>query len=120
VTSATACGTGSESLLNVEREHGSDQRRARVDYSGNRVHSASNGLQHADAAEGYPGVESDGAYAMSLTGFDGSGPVGVEGSFTSDGAGHVTAGLQDINSTGGSGVQLAVPVTTIPRAALPL
>ena len=69
VTSATACGTGSESLLN-------------------------------------------GQYAMSLTGFDGSGPVGMLGSFTADGTGKITAGVEDINGTGPSGVQTNVSVTT--------
>jgi hypothetical protein len=69
VTTATTCGTGSESLLN-------------------------------------------GQYAMSLTGFDGSGPVGMLASFTADGTGKITAGVEDINSTGSSGVQTNVPVTT--------
>jgi hypothetical protein len=53
-----------------------------------------------------------GQYAMSLTGFDGSGPVGMLGSFTANGSGGITAGMEDINSTGPSGVQLDVPVTT--------
>jgi large repetitive protein len=69
VTTATDCGSGSESLLK-------------------------------------------GPYAMSMTGFDASGPVGMLASFTADGAGNITAGVEDINSTGLGGVQTNVPVTT--------
>jgi len=69
VTTATACGSGSESLLT-------------------------------------------GQYATQLTGFDGSGPVGMLASFTTDGAGNITAGVEDINSSGPSGVQTNLPVTT--------
>jgi hypothetical protein len=69
VTTATACGSGNESLLT-------------------------------------------GQYAISLTGFDGSGPAGMLASFTADGTGKITAGVEDINSSGPSGVQLNVPLTT--------
>jgi hypothetical protein len=67
ITTATACGSGSEALLN-------------------------------------------GQYAMTLTGFDASGPVGMLASFKADGTGKITAGFEDINSTGASGVQADVPV----------
>ncbi len=53
-----------------------------------------------------------GQYAMSLTGFDGSGPVAMLASFTADGIGNITAGVEDINSSGPSGVQTNVSVTT--------
>jgi hypothetical protein len=51
----------------------------------------------------------NGQYGISLTGFDSSGPAGMLGSVTTDGAGHITAGSEDINSV--AGVQLNVPVT---------
>jgi hypothetical protein len=54
----------------------------------------------------------NGQYAMSMTGFDGSGPVGLLGSFTADGTGKITAGTEDINSTGPGGVQSNLPVMT--------
>ncbi len=69
VTTATACGSGSESLLT-------------------------------------------GQYAMQLTGFDASGPAGMLASFTADGTGKITVGVEDINSSGVSGVQANVAVTT--------
>lgn len=53
-----------------------------------------------------------GQYAMSLLGFDQSGPVGILGTFTADGAGDITAAVEDINSTGSSGVQTDVSVTS--------
>lgn len=67
VTSANACGSGSEALL-------------------------------------------AGQYAMSLTGFDASGPVGILVSFTADGTGKITSGYEDINSTGAIGVHANVAV----------
>jgi hypothetical protein len=68
ITTATACGSGSESFLS-------------------------------------------GQYAMSLTGFDASGPVGILASFTADGKGNITGGVEDINSSGPGGVQANVPIT---------
>jgi large repetitive protein len=68
ITTATACGSGSESFLS-------------------------------------------GQYAMSLTGFDASGPIGMLASFTADGTGNVTGGVEDINSSGPGGVQANVPIT---------
>ena len=68
ITTATACGSGSESFLS-------------------------------------------GQYAMSLTGFDASGPVGMLASFTADGKGNITGGVEDINSSGPGGVQANVPIT---------
>jgi len=53
-----------------------------------------------------------GQYALQLTGFDASGPAGMLASITADGAGDITAGVEDINSSGPSGVQTNVPVTT--------
>lgn len=67
ITTATACGSGSESMLS-------------------------------------------GQYALSMSGFDSHGPVGMLASFTADGAGHITAGFEDINSV--SGVQSDVSITT--------
>src|SRR5260370_34085811 len=68
ITTATACGSGSESFLS-------------------------------------------GQYATSLTGFDASGPVGMLASFTADGKGNITGGVEDINSSGPGGVQANVPIT---------
>jgi hypothetical protein len=68
ITTATACGSGSESFLS-------------------------------------------GQYAMSLTGFDASGPVGMLASFTADGTGNITGGVEDINSSGPGGVQANVAIT---------
>jgi hypothetical protein len=48
---------------------------------------------------------------MSLTGFDASGPVGMLASFTADGKGNITGGVEDINSSGPGGVQANVPIT---------
>lgn len=53
-----------------------------------------------------------GQYGISLTGFDASGPAGMLASITADGTGKITSGVEDINSTSASGVQLDVPVTT--------
>jgi hypothetical protein len=39
----------------------------------------------------------NGQYAFLLQGFDASGPVAVGGSFTADGTGKITAGVEDIN-----------------------
>jgi hypothetical protein len=52
-----------------------------------------------------------GQYALSLTGFDASGPVGMLASFTADGKGNITGGVEDINSSGPGGVQANVPIT---------
>ena len=68
ITTATACGSGSESFLS-------------------------------------------GQYGMSLTGFDASGPVGILASFTADGKGNITGGVEDINSSASGGVQANVPIT---------
>ena len=53
-----------------------------------------------------------GQYVMSMTGFDASGPTVMLASFTADGTGKITAGTQDNNSSGASGVQSNLPVTT--------
>jgi hypothetical protein len=55
-----------------------------------------------------------GQYAMDLQGFDSHGPVGIGGIFDLDGAGHVakTVGLEDINSSGPSGVQTSLAITS--------
>jgi Putative Ig domain len=50
----------------------------------------------------------NGQYAMSLTGFDASGPVGLLASFTANGAGHITSGYEDINSLAGVQPNLSV------------
>jgi hypothetical protein len=49
----------------------------------------------------------NGQYAILLRGFDSSGPVGIGATFDADGAGHIAklVGLEDINSSGSSGVQ---------------
>ena len=54
----------------------------------------------------------NGQYALSLSGFDASGPTGLLGSFTANGSGGITAGTLDINSGGSSGVQSNLSITT--------
>jgi len=49
----------------------------------------------------------DGEYAFQFTGFDSNGVYQAAGSFTADGAGNVTAGLEDVNNTAG-------PATSVP------
>jgi hypothetical protein len=51
-----------------------------------------------------------GQYAVYLTGFDASGPAGMLGSFTADGTGKITGGIEDTNST--TGIHTALPVVT--------
>ena len=55
-----------------------------------------------------------GQYAMDLQGFDSNGPVGIGGIFNLDGAGNVatTIGLEDINSSGPSGLQTSLAITS--------
>jgi hypothetical protein len=50
-----------------------------------------------------------GPFAFSYTGSDGRGFLAAAGSFQADGAGHITAGLQDINS--GFGIFTNSPIT---------
>jgi Fe-S cluster assembly iron-binding protein IscA len=49
----------------------------------------------------------DGEYAFQFTGFDSNGVYEAAGSFTADGAGNISAGLEDVNNTGG-------PATSVP------
>jgi hypothetical protein len=49
-----------------------------------------------------------GSYAFMLRGFDSTGPVVIAGSFTTDGAGNVTAGEEDVMRSTGS--QAALPI----------
>jgi Putative Ig domain len=55
-----------------------------------------------------------GQYAMTLRGFDGSGPVGIGATFDADGAGHIAklVGIEDINTTAGIGPQLDLSITS--------
>ena len=46
-------------------------------------------------------AELNGQYAFSFQGWDGSGPLCAVGSFTADGNGNLTAGLQDVNRSSG-------------------
>ncbi|HZD93280.1 MAG TPA: hypothetical protein VE133_03440 [Candidatus Sulfotelmatobacter sp.] len=50
-----------------------------------------------------------GPFAFSYTGSDGGGFLAVAGSFQADGAGHITSGMQDVNS--GLGIFTNSPVT---------
>jgi Putative Ig domain len=50
----------------------------------------------------------NGQYAMSLTGFDASGPSGLLASFTANGAGGITSGYEDINSIAGVQSNLSI------------
>src|SRR5690348_2593992 len=51
----------------------------------------------------------NGGFAYSYTGSDARGFLAVAGSFQADGAGHITSGMQDVNS--GFGITTNVPVT---------
>src|SRR3954451_24338306 len=51
----------------------------------------------------------NGPFAFSYTGSDGAGFLAVAGSFKADGSGHITSGMQDVNS--GFGVFTNSPVT---------
>ena len=57
-----------------------------------------------------------GAFAFSYTGTDGGGFLAVAGSFVSDGAGHITSGMQDINSGLGIATNAAITGTYTVRA----
>jgi hypothetical protein len=46
-------------------------------------------------------AELNGHYAFLLSGYDASGPVEIVGSFTADGAGNLTTGLEDVNRVTG-------------------
>lgn len=50
----------------------------------------------------------EGSYAFLLRGFDADGPVVIAGSFTADGAGNVTGGVEDIMRTAGSQTNLPI------------
>ena len=71
-------------------------------------------LTVTSAADCGSGSESvlHGQYALSLNGFDPSGPVGILASFTADGTGKLSAGVLDINSNQPSGVQTNLTITT--------
>ncbi len=49
----------------------------------------------------------DGEYAFQFTGFDSTGVYQAAGSFTADGTGNITSGLEDVNNTAG-------PATSVP------
>lgn len=59
----------------------------------------------------------NGPFAFSYTGSDGGGFLSVAGSFVADGAGHITVGTQDVNSTLlSSPVNVAITGTYLVRA----
>jgi Putative Ig domain len=49
-----------------------------------------------------------GSYAFLLRGFDSTGPMVIAGSFTADGAGNVSGGVEDVMRSGGSQANLAI------------
>lgn len=49
-----------------------------------------------------------GSYAFLLRGFDASGPVVMAGSFTADGSGNITGGVEDVMRTSGSQTAVAI------------
>jgi large repetitive protein len=53
-----------------------------------------------------------GQYAISVSGFDSSGPYGFSASFAANGTGTITSGVEDINTTGPSGLQTGVSITS--------
>jgi hypothetical protein len=57
-----------------------------------------------------------GPFAFSYTGSDGAGFLAVAGSFQSDGAGHITSGMQDINSGFGVFTNASITGTYTVRA----
>jgi hypothetical protein len=50
----------------------------------------------------------NGSYAFLLRGFDANGPVVIAGSFTADGAGNITGGVEDVMRTIGSQAGVAI------------
>lgn len=50
----------------------------------------------------------NGSYAFLLRGFDANGPVVIAGSFTADGAGNITGGVEDATRTTGSQAGVAI------------
>ena len=56
-------------------------------------------------------LKSQGSYAFSLRGFDKDGPVAIAGSFTVDGAGNITGGVEDINRTRGAETNISIEPT---------
>ncbi len=52
----------------------------------------------------------NGQYAFLLNGFDAGGAMAIAGSFTADGAGNITGGVEDINRT--TGVNTSVAITS--------
>lgn len=54
----------------------------------------------------------DGQYAFLLQGFDAQGPLGIAGSFTTDGSGNIAAGVEDINRSSGVSTNLALTTST--------
>jgi uncharacterized repeat protein (TIGR01451 family) len=53
-----------------------------------------------------------GQYAFLLQGFDTNGPIALIGSFTADGAGHITAGEEDLNNSTTASTPPALSITT--------
>lgn len=61
-------------------------------------------------------AELKGQYAFLLQGFDATGPVSIAGSFTADGLGNLTGGLEDINRRAGVTASLAFTGTYLINA----
>src|SRR5262249_22732430 len=53
-------------------------------------------------------LSSSAPYALLLRVFDASGPVSIAGSFTADGTGKITSGVEDINRVGGVQTNLTI------------
>jgi hypothetical protein len=67
----------------------------------------------ADNANGSTGITTNlsgmnGPYAFLLRGFDANGPVVIAGSFTTDGAGNISGGIEDVMRTTGSQTGVAI------------
>jgi len=65
---------------------------------------------------GFTNANLNGPFAFSYTGSDGAGFLAVAGSFQADGSGHITSGLQDINSGFGIHTNAAITGTYTVRA----
>src|SRR6266702_1084720 len=65
---------------------------------------------------GFTNASLNGAYAFSYNGSDAQGFLAVAGSFQADGSGHITSGIEDINSGFGISTNASVTGTYVVRA----
>ena len=75
--------------------------------AGTPVQTVQQALSIAVAAPSNNDAELTGQYAFLFQGFDAAGPVAIAGSFSADGKGNLTGGIEDINRTAGVTASLA-------------